>query len=623
MNPLPWIILFLPLVAAALITLLTARNRSLSAGLSIGAVVAGFVLSLILVGSTGWDARPDSQFTWLAVDNFHVDFGLRLDPLSLLMTLMVTGVAGAIHIYSWGYMREDPGFSRFFACLSLFTFSMLGIVLANNFIELFIFWELVGVSSYLLIGFWFERPAAADAGKKAFLTNRLGDLGFLLGILTVWFTLHSLNFSALEEALKKDRGALGLVATAAGLLIFCGAVGKSAQFPLHVWLPDAMEGPTPVSALIHAATMVAAGVYMLCRVFFLLDPAALQVIAWIGGFTSLLAAVIAVQQDDIKRILAYSTLSQLGYMVMGVGLAGTAGPTASMFHLTTHAFFKALLFLGAGSVILGLHHEQDIWRMGGLRHKMPVTFLTFLAGTLALAGVPPFSGFYSKDSILGLAWGQSNYPLFALGALVAALTAFYMFRLVFVVFLGRQRSEAAGHAHESPPVMVWPLRLLAVLSVIGGFIGIENVYARQLAIGPEAHALSTLDQLVAPLKEAPVAAGIGLLAAALGIAAAWSIYGKAATDPLPGKLGAFSLAMRNRFYWDEIYEVVAIRPHDFLAAAAAWVDRWIIAGVGVRGVHGTTELAGRALRLVQTGNLQTYAFLFVAGVVFLLYFALR
>ena len=620
MKLLPWIILFLPLAAAALIALFTRRNRSLSAGLSTAAVLTGFVLSLVLIGSTGWDARPDAQFTWLSVGQLQVDFGLRLDPLSLLMMLMVTGVAGAIHVYSWGYMREDPGFSRFFACLSLFTFSMLGIVLANNFIELFIFWELVGVSSYLLIGFWFERPAAADAGKKAFLTNRLGDFGFLLGILTVWLTLNSLNFSVLEEAMKKNHEALGSVATAAGLLIFCGAVGKSAQFPLHVWLPDAMEGPTPVSALIHAATMVAAGVYMLCRIYFLLDPPALQVIAWIGGFTALLAAVIAVQQDDIKRILAYSTLSQLGYMVMGVGLAGLAGPTASMFHLTTHAFFKALLFLGAGSVILGLHHEQDIWKMGGLRHKMPATFWTFLVGTLALAGVPPFSGFYSKDSILGLAWGQASYPLFAVGALVAALTAFYMFRLVFVVFLGPSRSEASGHAHESPPVMVWPLRLLAVLSVVGGIIGIQNIYGRQFGSAP---ALSTLDQFIAPLKESPVAAAIGLLAAALGIAGAWSLYGRAARDPLPAKLGGLSRAMRNRFYWDEIYQAVFIRPHDFVAAVAAWIDRWIIAGVGVRGMHGLTELAGRALRLLQTGNLQTYAFLFVLGVAGVLYFALR
>jgi len=620
MNSLPWIILFLPLAAAALITLFTQRNRSLSAGLSIAAVLAGFGLSVVLIGATGWDVRPDCQFSWLAVGPLQVDFGLRLDPLSLLMMLMVTGVAGAIHVYSWGYMREDPGFSRFFACLSLFTFSMLGIVLANNFIEMFIFWELVGVSSYLLIGFWFERPAAADAGKKAFLTNRLGDLGFLLGIFTVWLTLNSLNFTVLEEAMKKNPEALGLAATTAGLLIFCGAVGKSAQFPLHVWLPDAMEGPTPVSALIHAATMVAAGVYMLARIFFLLNPPALQVIAWVGGFTALLAALIAVQQNDIKRILAYSTLSQLGYMVMGVGLAGMAGPKASMFHLTTHAFFKALLFLGAGSVILGLHHEQDIWKMGGLRRKMPVTFWTFVAGTLALAGVPPFSGFYSKDSILGLAWGQPNYALFALGALVAALTAFYMFRLVFVVFLGETRSTAAGHAHESPPVMVWPLRLLAVLSIVGGIIGLENVYGRQF--GAE-HALSTLEQLVAPLKESPVAAAIGLLAAVLGIAGAWSLYGRAPQDPLPAKLGGLSVAMRNRFYWDEIYQALFIRPHDFLAALAGWFDRWIIAGLGVRGVHGSTELAGRALRLLQTGNLQTYAFLFVLGVACVLYFALR
>ena len=333
----------------------------------------------------------------------NVDFGLKLDTLSLMMTLIVTGVGGAIHIYSYDYMDDDPGKSRFFACLSLFTFSMLGIVLANNFVMMFIFWELVGVSSYLLIGFWFEKPSAGDAAKKAFITNRLGDFGFLAGILMVWGLLGTLNFSAMPDLLaayKAGSVTLGVSATIAGLLIFCGAAGKSAQFPLHVWLPDAMEGPTPVSALIHAATMVAAGVYMLCRTFFLYDATALQIIAYIGGFTSLLAALIAVQQNDIKRIIAYSTLSQLGYMVMSVGLAG---PTPAMFHLTTHAFFKALLFLSAGSVILGMHHEQDIWKMGNLRQKMPVTFWTFLIGALALCGVPPFSGFYSKDSILAQA----------------------------------------------------------------------------------------------------------------------------------------------------------------------------------------------------------------------------
>jgi NADH-quinone oxidoreductase subunit L len=394
-------------------------------------------------------------------------------------------------------------------------------------------------------------------------------------------------------------------------------VGKSAQFPLHVWLPDAMEGPTPVSALIHAATMVAAGVYMLCRVYFLLDEPARQVIGWIGGFTSILSAVIAVQQNDIKRILAYSTLSQLGMMVMGIGLQAQK---EAMFHLTTHAFFKAVLFLGAGSVIVALHHEQDIWKMGGLRKKMPVTFWTFLAGTLALAGVPPFSGFYSKDSILAVAMARQNYALFALGAAVAALTTFYMFRLVYVVFLGKERGEAPGQAHESPSVMLWPLRLLAVFSIIGGFIGIENVYGRFFSPGMGEE--GTLEQLLAPFREAPAAASFGLLAVALGYLGARALYAKSAKDPLPEKLGALSRAMQNGFYFDRFYQATVIRFHDFLAALAAWIDRWIIGG-GVRFTHGFTELSGRALRLVQTGNLQTYAFLFALGVALVLFLALR
>jgi NADH-quinone oxidoreductase subunit L len=490
-------------------------------------------------------------------------------------------------------------------------------VLANNFLELFIFWELVGVSSYLLIGFWFERPAAADAGKKAFLTNRLGDFGFLLGILTVWAALGSLNFTVLQEKQQPDQQALGGLATLAGLLIFCGAVGKSAQFPLHIWLPDAMEGPTPVSALIHAATMVAAGVYMLCRVFFLLNPLALEVISWTGGFTALLAALIAVQQNDIKRILAYSTLSQLGYMVMGVGLQG---PKEAMFHLTTHAFFKALLFLGAGSVILSLHHEQDIWKMGGLRKRMPVTYWTFLAGTLALAGIVPFSGFYSKDAILNRAAHLHAYGRFGLGVLVAVLTTFYMFRLVFVVFGTSAKSGTASHAQESPPVILFPLRILAVFSLIGGFIGIEDVYAAQFKT---ARALSFGQQLIEPFVEAPIAASFGLLAAVIGFIAAYSLYHATAKDPLPDKLGAVALWMRDRFYLDELYQATFIRLHDFLAAIAAWIDRWLIAGVAVRGLHGTTEIIGRALRELQTGNLQTYAFLFALGVALLLFFMLR
>jgi NADH-quinone oxidoreductase subunit L len=617
MNALPWIILFLPLGAAALITLVTRRDRKLSAGLSIGGVIAGFILSLIFVGWAGWSpALSESTATWLSVGDLQVDFGLRFDALSLLMMLIVTGVASAIHVYSWGYLEGDPGYARYFACLSLFTFSMLGIVLANNFLELFIFWELVGVSSYLLIGFWFERPSAADAGKKAFITNRLGDFGFFLGILTIWATLGSLNFAVLQN--QPQAQALGTAATLAALLIFCGAMGKSAQFPLHVWLPDAMEGPTPVSALIHAATMVAAGVYMLCRVYFLLNAPAREIIAYVGALTSLLAAVIALQQNDIKRILAYSTLSQLGYMVMAVGLQG---PGQAMFHLTTHAFFKALLFLGAGSVIIALHHEQDIWHMGGLRRKMPVTFWTFMAGTLAIAGVPPFSGFYSKDAILAVAADHHDYVLFAVGALVAVLTAFYMFRLVYVVFYADQRSDHAAHAHESVPVMAWPLRLLALFSIIGGFIGIESVYAVKFP-GTE-HGSSTLQQLIAPFTASPWAALIGLAAAAGGWAAARALYAQAAKDPLPDKLGALSRWMRNRFYLDEFYEATVIRFHDALAALAAWFDHWVIEGFCLGLVRGGTDFGGRALRLFQTGNLQTYAFLFALGVALVLYLALK
>jgi len=548
MNPetLIWIVLFLPLAAAAAITLFTRGNPRLSAGLSIGAVIGSFALTILFVAVAGWSpANPEVSPPWLVAGDLKISFGLRLDTLSLLMTLVVTGVASAIHVYSWGYMEGDSGFARFFACLSLFTFSMLGIVLANNFVELFIFWELVGVSSYLLIGFWFEKPAAADAGKKAFLTNRLGDFGFLLGILMVWGLLGSLNLGVLQDKILSNPDALGAWGLTAGLLIFCGAMGKSAQFPLHVWLPDAMEGPTPVSALIHAATMVAAGVYMLCRVIFLLNVPALNVIAWIGGFTALLAALIAVQQNDIKRILAYSTLSQLGYMVMAVGLQG---PTPAMFHLVTHAFFKALLFLGAGSVILALHHEQDIWKMGGLRRKLPVTWWTFLVGTLALAGVWPLSGFFSKDSILAQATARQNYPLFALGVFVAALTAFYMFRLVFVVFLGAGKSEAAGHAHESPGVVTWPLRLLAVASLVGGVISLEPMLHHYFARGENGETLTFLQQLTYPFAHSLGPALCGLAAAAAGFAAAWFLYGKATSDPLPARLGWLSRAMKDRFY---------------------------------------------------------------------------
>jgi NADH-quinone oxidoreductase subunit L len=607
---LPWLILFLPLAAAMGITVFTLRDREVSARLSIGAILTSFALSVLFIAVNGLHRAGETSVAWLQVGGLQVDFGLRLDSLSLLMLLIVTGVGGAIHVYSRGYMQDDPGHSRYFACLSLFTFSMLGIVLANNFLMMFIFWELVGVSSYLLIGFWFEKPSAADAGKKAFLTNRIGDCGFLLGILLVWATLGSLHFATLEASLKANPAALGALATAAGLLIFCGAVGKSAQFPLHVWLPDAMEGPTPVSALIHAATMVAAGVYMLCRVFFLLDlpgSVALDVIAWTGGLTALLAALIAIQQDDIKRILAYSTLSQLGYMVMAVGVAA---PTSAMYHLTTHAFFKALLFLGAGSAIHALHHEQNIWKMGGLLWRMPVTGVTFLLATLALCGVPPFSGFFSKDEIIAATLsGTHQHPaLFGIGIAVAALTTFYMFRLVIVAFLGMPRTEVAGRAKESPLVMTVPLLVLAVPSVVAGFWKIPEAYAAELG-----HPL---------LEHTTLTLGASLALVILGLALVIRFYGGAKIDPLPEKLGPLAEALRQRLYLDELYRATVIRAHDLLATAADLVDRWLIAGVMVRGAHGSTELVGRALRLAQGGNLHAYAFLLVLGVVVVLYLVL-
>ena len=617
LEALPWIILFLPLLSAAVITLFTLRSRTVSSLISIGAIVAGFILTLAFINANGFHpAVTETATTWLSIDTLHVDFGLKLDALSLMMMLIVTGVGGAIHIYSFGYMHEDRSMARFFAFLSLFTFSMLGIVLANNFLQMFIFWELVGVSSYLLIGFWFEKPSAGDAAKKAFITNRLGDFGFLFGILMVWGVLGTLNFGEINTQFLANPVALGSVATAAGLLIFCGTLGKSAQFPLHVWLADAMEGPTPVSALIHAATMVAAGVYMLCRTFVLFNAEALHVISYIGGFTALLAALIAVQQNDIKRILAYSTLSQLGYMVMAVGLTG---PTPAMFHLTTHAFFKALLFLGAGSVIHALHEEQDIWKMGALQKKMPITFYTFHFGTLALCGVPIFSGFYSKDSILGLALEQKNFLLFGVGVFVAALTTFYMFRLFFVAFVGNPRSEKAKHAHESPAVMSFPLIALAVLAVAGGFIGVVNVYNSQFK--PAAESLSIIQQIVEPIH-APVGLACGLGAVVVGFLAAFTLYKNAASDPLPAKLGPLATAMKNRFYFDEIYEATFIRAHDAIAWVAAFVDRWILEGVLIGGVRGGTDIFGRGLRLLQSGNLQWYAFMFVTGVAVVLYWVL-
>jgi NADH-quinone oxidoreductase subunit L len=591
-------ILFLPLLASAAIMLLTRRHPRLSAGLSVGAVAAGFICSVVLF--VNFHGKPMSivpaaslpgNLQWLSMPGFAIDLGLLIDPLSLLTLLIVTGVGLLVHVFSLAYMRDDEGVSRYFAGLSLFMFSMLGIVLAANFVLMFIFWELVGVSSYLLISHWFQKPAAADAGKKAFIVNRIGDVGFLLGILLVWQQLGSFSFNSLAQ-----------VSTVAGLLIFCGAVGKSAQFPLHVWLPDAMEGPTPVSALIHAATMVAAGVYMLCRVFAIFTYDALLIIGWIGGLTALIAALMAVQQNDLKRILAYSTVSQLGYMVMAVGCAA---PAAGMFHLTTHAAFKALLFLGAGAVLYACHHEQDIWKLGGLRKKMPLTYRAFVTGALALAGFPLLSGFFSKDAILAQAF-DNQMGLFVIGVAVVVLTAFYMMRCVLVVFHGESRadeSDGHGHPQDPPGEMIVPLLILAALSIGLGwkFFGLSEF-------------LNANWRTLKGFTEAAHHAAMiwGTLAAFIGLGLGWFVYRNASEEPLNARV------LRNKFYFDEFYAWLNRWTQEKLSHFADWFDRWIIAGAGVKGLSGAADITGYLLRLFQSGNLQSYALLLALGLLLML-----
>jgi len=591
----PWLILLAPFASATVITLFTLRSRSLSSAISITAVLVSFVCSCFLFAHS---AAGPTEFVWIDITPiFHVPLGLTFDQLSRTMGVLVSGVGALIHIYSLGYMRNDEGKSRYFAALSLFMFAMLGIVFANNFVMLFIFWELVGFTSYVLIGHWFFRDAAADAANKAFITTRIGDFGFMTGILMIWTTTGSIVFSEIVPRMSMFGGHATFVAIVA-LLIFCGAVGKSAQFPLHVWLPDAMEGPTPVSALIHAATMVAAGVYMLVRVAFIIQASqpALLVVAWIGTITAVMAALIATQQDDIKRILAYSTLSQLGYMVMAVGLASN---NAAMFHLFTHAFFKALLFLAAGSVIVMLHHEQNIWKMGGLRRKLPITFVSFTAGALALIGCPPFSGFFSKDAILALAY-ERNMPIFAVALVTAFLTAFYVMRMLVIVFFGIPRSDSAREARESSPVMTWPLVILAILATLGGF----GFFARNFLALPGENAASAF------------VPGLALVALILGGGLAFAVYRGRSTEAVNVEL------LRHKFYFDEFYSSLIYWTQELLARVSAFIDRWIIDAGAVGGTSRGTWGVGALLRLIQVGDLQAYAFLFGLGVVALIYFVL-
>ena len=602
---LAWILLFLPLAVAA-INHLILKKSGLVPIVSTASAIATFVIALLLLKTTG-----GGSFPWATIGDFSIQIGIKLDRLSTGMMIVVTGIGMLVHIFSLAYMKDDDAKARYFTGLSLFMFSMTGIVLADNFIMTFIFWELVGLSSYLLIGHWYQKDSAADAAKKAFLCNRVGDFGFMIGILMLWGITGALSFDAMADGVKSfqvaNPGIFATTLSIAFLCVFCGAVGKSAQLPLHVWLPDAMEGPTPVSALIHAATMVAAGVYMLFRVQLSLDlPHEMfaglfssTVIAWTGGITSLVAALMATQQDDIKKILAYSTLSQLGYMVMAVGLvSGEAG----MFHLFTHAWFKALLFLGSGAVIFACHHEQNIWKMGGLLKKMPITGLTFAIGTAALMAVPYVtSGFYSKEEILSAAF-HGNKALFGIAVFVAFLTTFYMTRAYIVAFLGKPRDHGSEHAHEVGPLMLLPLLLLAVMAVISGFAftsGALNAY-RPIAEHHEGHTIV-------------LGASIGSLI--LGLIAGFVLYKGKEKDPISIPL------FRNRFYIDALYDNVIVRYfQDAFAAIIAFFDEFLINGLMVGGLSRAAESSGNIFRKVQSGSLQGYAFVFGLGAVLVVYF---
>jgi NADH-quinone oxidoreductase subunit L len=582
-------------------------------------------------------------FTWISTftgtsSSVNVSVAFQIDQLSILMALIVTGVGFLIHVYSIGYMHGDPAFWRFFAYLNLFIFAMLNLVLADNFLLMFLGWEGVGLCSYLLIGFWYDRKfetggykpgtaTTADAAKKAFVVNRIGDFGFLLGMFLIFTQFGSLNFETVfggASVLSEGGNTMVWIC----LLLFLGATGKSAQIPLFVWLPDAMAGPTPVSALIHAATMVTAGVYMVarCAILFALAPTALEVVAMIGGLTAILAASIGLVQNDIKKVLAYSTVSQLGYMFLGLGVAAF---TAGIFHVLTHAFFKALLFLGSGAVIHAMHDEQDIQKMGGLKHYLPTTYKTFLIGAIAIAGIPPFAGFFSKDEILWKAFSSEHgsMVLWALGVLGAALTAFYMFRLVSLTFDGEKRYGSDLHPHEAPKTMTVPLIILAVLSVAGGFVGVpeslmgsnalehwlEPVFAPaydKLHVSP--HPIEITEYLLMALSVA-VAAG--------GIYAARYVYLRRAELAEQWK-AKYALAYRvlfNKYYIDEAYDAAVVTPTVKVSEGLLWkgVDVAVIDGI-VDGSAKLVAFAARGIRLVQTGVAQQYAAVFVGGILFIL-----
>lgn len=617
------------------------KNEKISGIIGSGTIFISFLIALITFFR--FLGMPSEQrtitvtlFQWITAGTLNINAAYLIDPLSVVMSLIVTGVGFLIHVYSIGYMHGDRGFARFFAFLNLFIFAMLNLVLGDNFLLMFLGWEGVGLCSYLLIGFWYEKKFTGDAANKAFWVNRIGDIGFLIAMFLILYYFGSLNFGSVFGSLVNSKLPLSQIInspwlTAITILLFVGATGKSAQIPLFVWLPDAMAGPTPVSALIHAATMVTAGVYMVarCSVMFAMSPVTMNVILVIGTLTAFFAATIAVTQNDIKKILAYSTISQLGFMFMALGVGAFS---TGIFHVTTHAFFKALMFLGAGSVIHSLHDEQDVMNMGGLKNKMKVTFLTFLMGGLAISGIPPFSGFFSKDEILTSVFHSGNYVMFALGLVTAFMTAFYIFRLIGLTFYGSPRyNEQNVHPHESPKVMTVPLIILAVLSVIGGFIGLPGIVGTNLIdsfLEPtfrEADAMLAFANPVQAMKELSVNTEIILIIVSIIVAliAVFLSYRKYAKEykPEPAANPLYRF-VQNKYKVDEFYNAVIVVPLRWLSDKLyKFFDMLVIDGL----VNGSGKfflsLSGD-WRKLQTGVVQDYAAFAIAGIIAIIIFVM-
>lgn len=632
MIDLIWVIPLLPLIGFLVNGL--GRNvlpKALVGIIGCGVVLAAFLVSCGVFGQV-YALRQAGEpaaftqpiFDWIRAGGLKVAFSFLVDPLSAVMLLIVTGIGFLIHVYSIGYMQHDKGFARFFAYLNLFIFFMLLLVLGSNYIVMFIGWEGVGLCSYLLIGFWFKNSAYAGAAKKAFVMNRIGDLGFLIAVFLIFSTFGTLEFAGIfPQAANMAMGDTTLLLIT--LLLFVAATGKSAQIPLFTWLPDAMAGPTPVSALIHAATMVTAGIYMIARsnILFTLSPITLQVVAAVGICTALLAAAIAITQNDIKKVLAYSTVSQLGYMFLGLGVGAFTG---AFFHVITHAFFKALLFLGAGSVIHAMSDEQDMRSMGGLRKHLPVTYFTMLIGTVAIAGIPPLSGFFSKDEILAHAFAHSK-GLWVLGFIGALFTAFYMFRMLFLTFFGsfRGSAEQKGHLHESPVTMTVPLVVLAILAVLGGLLNVPSalggnhalanflapVFADSAAKAGTVHLDHTTEYVLM---------GVSALAALMMAFVAYRSYVAKGVVPAvdTAPRGWLSRLSYRKFYVDELYDALVVRPLNLLSVFLyRTVDRKALDGI-VNGLGGAAGESGKGLRLLQSGNVGFYIFMMVIAVVALL-----